>query len=65
MSNTYNLPAAAGFGVGVAVGVGVGVPPVPPPTVRRGEITQPTISKRQKMAAQILAGVRPRFDRNI
>jgi len=54
---------AAGFGVGVglAVGVGVRVPP-PPPSVRRGEMTQPTVSKRQNTATQMPAGEKPRFD---
>jgi hypothetical protein len=47
--------------VGVGEGVGVGVPP-PPPSVRRGEITQPTVSKRQNIATQMHAGKKPRFD---
>jgi hypothetical protein len=51
-------------GVGEAVGVGVGVPP-PPPSVRRGEITQPTVSKRQNTATQMPAGEKPRFNLNI
>lgn len=51
-------------GVPVGVGVGVGVPP-PPPRVRRGEITQPTVSKRQNTATQMPAGEKPRFDVNI
>ena len=61
------MPVAAGFGVGVglAVGVGVGVPPPPPPRVRRGEITQPTVSKRQITATQMHAGKKPGFDVNI
>ena len=54
---------ATGVGVGdpVGVGVGVGVPP-PPPSVRRGEMTQPTVSKRQNTATQMPAGEKPRFD---
>ena len=58
---------AAGVGVGepVGVGVGVGVPPPPPPSVRRGEMTQPTVSKRQNTATQMPAGEKPRFDLNI
>jgi len=59
---------ATGVGVGEPVGlgegVGVGVPP-PPPRVRRGEITQPTVSKRQNTATQMPAGKKPRFDLNI
>lgn len=60
------MPVAAGFGVGVgvAVGVGVGVPP-PPPRVRRGDMTQPTESKRQNTATHMPAGKKPRFDLNI
>ena len=62
------MPVATGVGVGepvgVAVGVGVGVPP-PPPSVRLGEITQPTVSKRQNTATQMPAGEKPRFDLNI
>ena len=58
------MPVATGVGVGEAVGpgvgVGVGVPP-PPPSVRRGEITQPTVSKRQNTATQMPAGKKPRF----
>ena len=50
--------------VGVGVGVGVGVPP-PPPRVRRGDMTQPTVSKRQNTATQMPAGEQPRFDVNI
>ena len=58
---------ATGVGVGEAVGpgVGVGVPPPPPPSVLRGEMTQPTVSKRQNTATQMPAGEKPRFDRNI
>ena len=54
---------ATGVGVGEAVGpgVGVGVPP-PPPSVRRGEMTHPTVSKRQNTATQTPAGEKPRFD---
>jgi hypothetical protein len=59
---------AAGVGVGepvgFGVGVGVGVPP-PPPRVRLGEMTQPTVSKRQNTATQMPAGKKPRFDLNI
>ena len=56
---------ATGVGVGEPVGlgegVGVGVPP-PPPSVRRGEMTHPTASKRQNIATQMPAGEKPRFD---
>ena len=54
---------ATGVGVGdpVGVGVGVGVPP-PPPSVRRGEMTQPTVSKRQNTATQMPTGEKPRLD---
>ena len=54
---------ATGVGVGepVGVGVGVGVPP-PPPRVRRGEMTQPTVSKRQNTATQMPVGEKPHFD---
>ena len=56
---------AAGFGVGVGVaeGVGVGVPP-PPPTIRRGDITQPAMSKIQNTATQSRVGVSMRFNLN-
>ena len=50
--------------MGPGVGVGVGVP-LPPPKVRLGEITQPTVSKRQNTATQMPAGEKPRFDLNI
>ena len=58
------MPVATGVGVGepVGVGVGVGVPPPPPPSVRRGEMTQPTVSKRQNTATQMPVGEKPRFD---
>jgi hypothetical protein len=63
--DTYSLPVAAGFGVGVAVGlgVGVGVPP-PPPSVRRGEMTHPTIRKRLNTAVKSRTAIKLDFDLN-